>query len=216
MKLYQRKACDAAPAGQPDPFIFRSNGAFYIYATHVNGVQLYRSDRLDGDWEYLGLCFTLKGEENYWAPAVIAHGGAIWMYVSTTPAGSANMHEQALKIARAVSPEGPFEYVSELLAPFSIDAHVVEYKKELYLFYSTNDEQAVCPGTYIALDKMLSPTQVEGRPVAVVRPSLEEEIFCRDRFQPGVHWSTSEGAFYFHCGDTHYLTYSGSAYGQPT
>lgn len=216
MKLFQKKSGAFAPASQPDPFIFRSGEIFYIYATHADGVQLYRSSRLQGEWQYLGFCFTMAGQKNYWAPAVIQHEGEIWLYVSTTPAGTANMHEQSLKVARASSPEGPFQYVTELLPPFSIDAHVVSYKKELYLFYSTNDENAPCPGTYIALDKMLSPTKVEHRPVAVVRPSLKEEIFCRDRFQPGVHWYTIEGAFYFFHNGTHYVTYSGSAYDQPT
>ena len=146
----------------------------------------------------------------------LEYNGMFYLYVSTTPANITDMHQQSLKVAVADSPVGPFRFAQELLPPFSIDAHAVVYKKQLYLFYSVNDESAARPGTYIVVDRMLSPYQTEGRPVPVVRPTLDEEIFCRDRFQKGVHWHTVEGAFYFRHGDTHFVTYSGSAYGQPT
>ena len=216
MKLYQRKLHDSAPMGQPDPFVFYYQNKYYIYATHLDGVQLYCSDELTSGWEYKGFCFSLKNEKNYWAPALLEYNGMFYLYVSTTPANITNMHQQSLKVAVSISPEGPFRFAQELLPPFSIDAHAVEYKKQLYLFYSVNDESAARPGTYIVVDRMLSPYQTEGRPVAVVRPTMDEEIFCRDRFQKGVHWHTVEGAFYFRHGDTHFVTYSGSAYGQPT
>lgn len=131
----------------------------------------------------------------------LEYNGMFYLYVSTTPANITDMHQQSLKVAVADSPVGPFRFAQELLPPFSIDAHAVVYKKQLYLFYSVNDESAARPGTYIVVDRMLSPYQTEGRPVAVVRPTLDEEIFCRDRFQKGVHWHTVEGAFYFRHGD---------------
>ena len=54
--------------------------------------------------------------------------------------------------------------------------------------------------------------KAEGNPVPVVVPTLDEEIFMRDRFKKGQHWHTVEGAFYFRKGDDHYLTYSGNCY----
>jgi len=59
---------------------------------------------------------------------------------------------------------------------------------------------------------MESPETVSGHPVAVLCPTLDEEIFCRDRFRVGQHWHTLEGACYFREGDTHYLIYSGNCY----
>ncbi len=216
MKLYQRTCNDTAPMGQPDPFIFFHQGIYYIYATHVNGVQLYCSRELTGGWQYKGLCFAMEHEKNYWAPALLEYEGRFYLYVSTAPAGVTDMHQQSLKVAVAPSPAGPFQAVRELLPPFSIDAHAVLHKGGLYLFYSVNDEYSSRPGTYIVVDRMISPLQMEGRPVCVVKPTLDEEIFCRDRFQKGSHWHTIEGAFYFRCGSTHFLTYSGSAYGKPS
>lgn len=49
--------------GQPDPFIFFHQGIYYIYATHVNGVQLYCSRELTGGWQYKGLCFAMEHEK---------------------------------------------------------------------------------------------------------------------------------------------------------
>ena len=46
---------------QGDPYVIQANGAYYMYATHKNGVQLYKS--LDKySWDFLGFCFQKDGE----------------------------------------------------------------------------------------------------------------------------------------------------------
>ena len=55
-----------------------------------------------------------------------------------------------------------------------------------------------------------------GYPVPVVVPTLDEEIFRRDRYKTGQHWHTIEGACYFREGDWQYVMYSGNCYLQPT
>lgn len=216
MKLHVKESPLPIPGGQADPYMFEHNGKLYVYATHGQGVQLYRGDSIQGDWEYLGLCFSIEGCEAYWAPSVIELDGKIYMYVSCVPSGCKDAHQQAMRVAVADTPEGPFQYIKQILPPFSIDSHVVEHKGQLYIFYSNNDETAERAGTYVCVDKMVSPTEVEGNPKIIIRPTLDEEIFMRDRFKPGQHWHTIEGAFYFRRGDTHYITYSGSSYGRPT
>ncbi len=99
--------------------------------------------------------------------------------------------------------------------PFSIDPHVVVSGGELYLFYSLNDYEAERAGTLVVVDKMLSPTEATGNPKIVVRGTIDEEIFARDRFKAGQHWHTLEGAFYFRVGNWHYITYSGNCYQNP-
>ncbi len=216
MKLYKRAVNDPAPLGQADPFIFAHGGKYYVYATHLNGVQLYVSDTLSDDFKYCGYCYTREGRDSYWAPSVIEIDGKIYMYVSNVSAGCEDAHQQTMQVAVADTPEGPFTYLNDLIAPFSIDSHVVEYKGSHYIFFSVNDEEAVRAGTLIVCDKLLSPTEAEGRPVIVVRPTLDEEIYMKDRFKQGQHWHTLEGAFYFKEGATHFLHYSGSSYGRPT
>lgn len=48
-------------------------------------------------------------------------------------------------------------------------------------------------GTIILLDEMLSPEQFAGNPKPVLLPTLEQEIFAKDRFGDGRDWYTLEG-----------------------
>lgn len=59
---------------------------------------------------------------------------------------------------------------------------------------------------------MISPTQMAGKPVDVVLPSIDEEIFAKNRFKEGQDWYTIEGACYFREGDFHYLLYSANCW----
>lgn len=204
-----------ALSSQPDPYIIEETGNYYIYSTNINGVACFSSPELS-NFQYRGLVLEVPGEKEFWAPAVIKIGAKFYMYYSSIPLESEDVHEQRIKVAVADNPLGPFSYERDLLPPFSIDPHVVIYKNELYIFYSVNDYEAERAGTYIVLDKMLNPLQVEGKPVAVVKPTMDEEIFAYDRFKKGQHWHTIEGAFYFNKGNYHYLMYSGGSYKNDT
>ena len=198
---------------QPDPFILKGNdGKFYIYSTSAVGVQGFVSDTLEGEYKWLGTVYTVKGKKEYWAPAVIFTEGKYYMYVSNIDENEDDVHMQTLQVAVSDSPAGPFSYLNDILPPFSIDAHVVRSGDALYIFYSSNDYEAERAGTYILVDKMRSPTECEGKPAAVLRATLDEEIFMRDRFRKGQHWHTLEGACYFREGNEHYLIYSGNCY----
>ena len=217
MNLYNKNMGVGVPEGQADPYVLEANGKFYVYATHSEGVQLYKSDYMDKDWKYLGLCYSKEDEKEYWAPAVTEINGKFYMYYSSMPIGEDDVHTQRIKVAVSDSPEGPFTFVKDLLEPFSIDPHVVDTPQGIYIFYCNNDWDAPHrAGTFIKMDKMPDPLNVEGKPVDVVRPTLDEEIFEKDRFKKGQHWHTIEGAFYFAEGDYHYVMYSGSAYTKET
>lgn len=198
---------------QPDPYIIKAeDGKFYIYVTGVDGVRAFVSDSLLGEYEEIGVVFALPGKKEYWAPSVIYTEGKYYMYVSFMNEDEDDVHLQTMHVASSDTPEGPFADVKRLIEPFAIDAHVVESGGELYIFYSVNDYEAERAGTYVVVDKLVSPTEAEGDPKAVVRPTLDEEIFMKDRFREGQHWHTLEGAFYFREGDWHYLIYSGNCY----
>jgi GH43 family beta-xylosidase len=138
--------------------------------------------------------------------------GKFYLYYSSVEKNSTDVHEQCIKVAVSDSPEGPFDYIRTMLPPFSIDAHAVSTEDGLYLFYSINDAEAERAGTLIVADKMTDPCHVEGNPAVIVRGTIDEEIFMRDRFRKGQHWHTLEGAFYFREGDYHYILYSGNCY----
>ena len=216
MLFFRQNEQNPAPAGQPDPYMIEEGGRYYVFATHPKGVQLYVSDDFE-NWRFDGFCFSLEGMKEYWAPAVTKIDGKYYMYVSAMPTGERDVHQQRIMAAVADRPEGPYTYVRDMLEPFSIDPHVIEYKGEYYMFYSINDyDHPHRAGTYIVVDKLTTPTEVEGKPVPVVKPSIDEEIYQRDRFKPGQHWHTIEGAFYFYDNDTHFCMYSGSAWTNDT
>ncbi len=209
---------DNQPKAQPDPYIIFADDKYYIYATgnaDICGIPCYVADKIDGEWTYLGVVYTREGVKEFWAPCVYVEDGKYYMYVSTMPKQSADVHEQRIQVAVSSSPTGPFTFVKELTKPFSIDPHVVKSGEKLFMFYSVNDYEAERAGTYIVVTAMKNPCETEGEPVAVVRPTIDEEIFQRDRFKKGQHWHTLEGAYYFRKDDWHYVIYSGNCYESP-
>lgn len=196
---------------QPDPYIIEEKGYYYIYASNSEGVACFKSNTLE-NFVFAGFVLQVPGQKNYWAPSVIKIEDKFYLYYSSIAEELNDDHDEKLRVAIADNPLGPFEYIEDILPPFSIDPHIVSFKDELYLFYSANDYEAKRQGTCIFLDKMINPYQVEGKPVVAVKPSLNEEIFACDRFEKGKHWHTIEGAFYFNINDYHYLMYSGGSY----
>ncbi|MGN0522033.1 MAG: glycoside hydrolase family 43 protein [Eubacterium sp.] len=205
--------------GQADPYILESGGRFYIYTTGHDGIYAYESDNLLNGWKLYGKVFTYPDVEDFWAPSVIEINGTFYMYCSFEFYGDKpdkGGHRQTMHVSKSKSPLGPFTDAKQILHPFSIDSHIVKNESGLFLFYSTNDFDGERPGTYIVVDRMLDPETPEGKPVAVVVPTLDEDIYRRNRYKDGVHWHTIEGAFYFREGDWQYVMYSGNCYEQPT
>lgn len=205
--------------GQADPYIFESGGRYYIYTTGHDGIYAYHADDLFDDWKFYGRVMTVPGHEEFWAPSVIELDGKFYMYNSFEFYGDTpdkGGHRQTMHVSVADNPLGPFTGTKQILPPFSIDSHIVKNESGLFLFYSTNRFEGDRIGTYIVVDRMLDPFTPEGKPQTVIEPTLDEDIYQRDRYKEGQHWHTIEGAFYFREGDWHYLMYSGNCYQQPT
>ena len=205
--------------GQADPYILKSDGRYYIYVTGHDGIYAYHSDSLFDGWEYYGRVMSVKDHHGFWAPSVIELDGMFYMYNSFEFYGDEpdkGGHRQTMFVSTADNPLGPFENPKQLLHPFSIDSHIVKNESGLFLFYSTNRFEGDRIGTYIVVDRMLDPFTPEGKPHTVVVPTLDEDIYRRDRYKKGEHWHTIEGAYYFREGDWHYVMYSGNCFEQPT
>lgn len=206
-------------AGQADPFILKSGGRYYIYVTGHDGIYAYHSDALLDGWKYYGPVLTVPGLSAFWAPSVIELDGKFYMYCSMEKSGvmpDQGGHDGSMHVSVADSPLGPFQMVKRILEPFSIDSHIVRNEAGLFLFYSSNRFEGERIGTCIYVDKMLDPFTPNGNPVLVVEPTLDEEIYRKDRYRKGQHWHTVEGAFYFKEGDWQYVMYSGNCFEQPT
>lgn len=205
--------------GQADPFILKSNGRYYIYVTGHDAIYAYHSDDLFSNWQFYGQVMRVEGLCAFWAPSVIELDGKFYMYNSMEGSGvdaDQGGHDGCMHVSVADNPLGPFRMVKRILPPFSIDSHIVRNEAGLFLFYSSNRFEGERVGTCIYVDKMLDPFTPAGEPVLVVAPTLDEDIYERDRYRAGQHWHTIEGAFYFREGDWHYLMYSGNCFEQPT
>ena len=212
MKLYQVKNSNVI--NQADPYIIRARDKrYYMYAT---GGQLYSSDMLLSGWKYEGICLDMPGQKMCWAPSVIEIDSKYYMYYSSVDKDYDKEHGHSMRVAVSDTPNGIFRYVKILLPPFSIDAHVVKTPLGLYMFYCNNNYTAERAGTYILCDKMKTPFELEGKPISAVIPTIDEEIYMRNRFKKGQHWHTIEGAFYFFYKGIHFLMYSGACYQNPT
>ena len=205
--------------GQADPFILQSGGRYYIYVTGHDAIYAYESDRLFDGWSYYGPVMSVPGLSAFWAPSVIELDGTFYMYNSMeidTDEPDQGGHNGAMHVSTAKHPLGPFTNPKQILHPFSIDSHIVKNESGLFLFYSSNRFEGDRIGTCIYVDRMLDPVTPEGKPVLVVEPTLDEDIYQRDRYRKGQHWHTIEGAFYFREGDWQYVMYSGNCFEQPT
>lgn len=205
--------------GQADPYILESGGRYYIYTTGHDGIYAYESDDLFSGWKFAGRVMTMADHDSFWAPSVIELDGKFYMYNSIeiyNDKPDKGGHRGAMHVSEADNPLGPFTNTTQILHPFSIDAHVVKNEAGLFIFYSTNRFKGKRIGTYIVVDKMLDPYHAAGNPVPVVVPTLDEDIYRRNRYRWGKHWHTIEGAFYFKEGDWHYLMYSGNCFEKPT
>ncbi len=206
---------DGVVRTNPDPFVVRFRGRSYCYSSGKDAVKVSVSDDLV-TWTYLGEALRVDGRDHYWAPCVIYVDGIFWMYFSDRPAGSEDPHEERLQVATATTPQGPFVVRRRFFDEFSIDPHAIrdEATGEYYLFYSVNEtsQSDRFIGTSILVDRLVAMDRLAGDPRRVVAPSLDEEIFERNRFGDGRDWYTIEGATYFAHHDMAFLTYSANAY----
>ncbi len=193
---------------QPDPFIFEDEGKFYLYVSAKEGVEAYSADDLFDVWHYEGIVASFDGRHDYWAPSVIRHGDRYYIYVSC----ATEDEFQFMHAAVSDSPLGPFKNEKCLYKRFSIDSHVVETGKGLFLWYAEDNTSCDRIGTRIFVDRLLDPMTPANTPREVIVPTMDEEIFKRNRFGDGKDWHTIEGAFWFKEGDWQYLMYSGGCY----
>ena len=199
---------DVAGKHQPDPFIFEDGGKLYLYVTATRGVEAYSADDLFDTWHYEGTVASFPGRRDYWAPSIIKHGGRYYLYVSC----STDEEFQYMHAAVANSPLGPFTDEKCLYKRFSIDSHAVKTANGLFLWYAEDNVDCERIGTRVYVDRLLDPITPANAPREVIVPTMDQEIFRRNRFGDGRDWYTIEGAFWFSEGDWQYLMYSGGCF----
>lgn len=210
-----RVRADQVTMVNPDPYVLTFRGEYYCYSSGTTSVSVLRSRDLVR-WDYRGEALVEPGCWSYWAPCVVYHNGLFYMYYSSMAEGITDDHAHLLKVAVADRPEGPFVVRKMLSDTFTIDAHVVRRRDgNWYLFYATNswagtdDER---PGTVILVDRLVDFFTPLGDPRLAVRPTIDGEVFAKNRFGDGRDWHTVEGPFWLDTPWAEYLFYSGNAF----
>lgn len=202
---------------QPDPFIYEEDDRYYIYATNINGVQLYTSDSVTGPYKFEGFVFDL-GEKylDYWAPCIIKLDRKYYLYFSSEVRENPRTYAQRLFVAESDSPYGPFTNPKQLYDYFSIDAHVVKTSAGLFLWYAVDVVDGVDKaGTRVCIDRLIDPYTPAHEMKQVVLPSLPEER-SKTMEHDGRDWYTVEGPFWFEEDGWQYLMFSGACFENDT
>ena len=214
-----------------DPFAVRHGDTWYAYGTgpdwepahHRTAAFEVRRSRDLVHWDSLGPRLRIPSlplpddpseRRELWAPEVVEIDGRWWMWYST---GIADRGHQ-LRVAVAEEPDGMFEDQGVELAPdqpFAIDPDPFrDDDGTWYLYYARDVLEGERVGTSIAVDRMLSPTPLAGRPRAALLPTADWQIFRRGRpiYGATYDWHTLEGPFVRRRHGRYWMLFSGGAW----
>jgi len=200
------------PIAAADPFVLRHDDLYYMYATSATseGFAVWTSTDLV-HWESRGMAFRRTklswGREHFWAPCVIAHDGAFYLFYNAVGRVAKGRTSHRICVARSDTPAGPFHDVrTPLFDPGCavIDAHVlVDDDGRAYLYYSLDCSENSKSEIY-AVELAPDLLSVIGQPVRCAGPSQRWE---------GRTWN--EAAFVFKWDGTYILMYSGRGFFDP-
>ena len=199
-------------SNMPDPFVILHDGTYYAYGTNApgEGYRVFTSPDL-AHWTDRGFAFhktdTSWGREHFWAPCVVEHDGAFFLFYSALGPVAPGHSSHRICVARADSPLGPFEDIKAPLLDVgkaTIDAHVmIDDDGKAYLYYALDISENGKSELYVVpLSDDL--TRVVGQPVWCTRPDAEWE---------GKEWN--EGPFVFKWKDTYIMMYSARGFFDP-
>lgn len=184
-----------------DPDILYENGWYYFFATGeaTDGrfVPIYKSKNLS-KWEFVRGAVKNGGKtewnyKHFWAPEVIKIKGRFYLYYTASPEESPQNSGNRIGLAIADNIKGPYKNYGIIVPHGAIDPHPVFDKDgSMYIFYTIeNLNSKGYKAGQIYVDKMLSPFQVAGNPIAVI-----------------THHDWQEGPYVMKLKNAYLLTYS--------
>src|SRR5438034_2963569 len=209
-----------SPMNFPDPAAIRFRGEYYAYATgeSVDGRIFPIMTSPDAvHWTFRNGAMPPLPDPaatEYWAPEVAYRDGLFSLYYAVIAFGTPEHH---LRVAISDSPLGPFEDQGLNLTPdeiFAIDAHPFQDDDgQWYLFFARDYLQPPYIGTGNAVDRLVTMTELSGRPARVLRPYAEWQLFELQRAEKGgVDWYTGEGPFTLKRRGRYFCLYSGGCW----
>jgi arabinan endo-1,5-alpha-L-arabinosidase len=213
------------PGGFADPFVLKSLGRYYAYATAdvdrpPDGSSVFRI-LTSGDlveWREVGLAMPALGAPyyRYWAPEVTEDNGRFLLYYAV----HTDEFVASIRVAVAERPDGPFvdsgHDLTGALFPWAIDPHVFrDYDGQWYLYITIEywDDPDGYVGSGNAVVRLRDPFTVAGAPARVTSPRHPWELFeARRPEKGGVDWYTVEGPAVLRHRGRYYEMFSGGCY----
>ena len=185
-----------------DPCVYFDNGYYYFFATGKSkidgkGVQIYKSTDLK-EWTAVGgavqpgdtLAWNWK---HFWAPEIIKQDDKYYLYYTASPKYSPDNSGNRVGAAVADHIEGPYIDLGVVIPHASIDGHpFIDNDGQMYMYYTIEhgNSDSLKAGL-IYVDKMISPTAVEGKPRLIL-----------------ANYSWQEGPVVQYIGNEYILTFS--------
>jgi beta-xylosidase len=171
-----------------DPFILRSKGNYYLFATGSasdgHNLPIYRSSDLI-NWQFVrgAVARGLKdswNRRNFWAPEVIEINGQFCLYYTASTDNTPNNTGNRVGLAVSDNPEGPYEDRGVVIPHASLDGSPFrDVDGTLYLYYTIengNSDGLIAGRIYV--DKLLSSNQVSGNPILLISHHKWQEGPC--------------------------------------
>ncbi len=184
-----------------DPNIKYENGYYYLFATGPADdgrfLPIHRSKDLS-KWEFVRGAVSNGAKtdwnfKHFWAPEVYKIKNKFYLYYTASPEFSPENSGNHVGLAIADSIQGPYKNVGIVVPHSSIDGHVFfDTDSTMTIFYTIEhgNKDGLVAGQIYA-DRLLTPTQVEGKPVQIIS-----------------HHVWQEGPFMLHRDNNYFLTYS--------
>ncbi|GAA2726285.1 glycoside hydrolase family 43 protein [Cellulomonas aerilata] len=224
MSSVGREHAPVHPGYFADPFVLRTGSGYVAYGTFPpdaperadwDGLEfrVLTSPDLEHWTDHGGALVPLPVENgtDYWAPEVAEVDGTFYLYYSVGH-GHRTHH---LRVATSDTATGPFHDAGVDLTPdalFAIDPHPFrDDDGSWYLYYAHDVLEGDRVGTMLAVDRLVSMTEVAGQPTTILRPDADWQIYLRDREMYGrrYDWHTLEGPFVRRRGDRYFCFHSG-------
>lgn len=161
-----------------DPCVLVADDGFYLIATgdapDGRKLPIYFSHDLIR-WEFRGGAVDPGpagswNRRNFWAPEIYRHEGRYYLYYTAMPDGTPKNIGNRVGVAVADHVTGPYEDLGVVVPHGSIDGSIfTDHDGTRYLIYTTEVENdSGFPKGQILIDRLVSPTEVEGKPTAIV------------------------------------------------